>query len=173
MAKQSITAIVLIAVGTLLFLDQIDLLYLSSGDYFIYGSIIGGILWFINGINRIDKKGVLAGTFFTSYGLVLWLMKNYYFVRSDELGFATFFLCLALANFVYLLFKRNSTNNLIFGIIFGVLGGGLFLSHLEYYPIWRFYYHVDHYWPVLLIVSGVIILLKSYHKKETPSAEQI
>ena len=119
MAKQSITAIILIAIGSLLFLEQIDLLYLSARDYFVYGAIIGGILWFINGVNRDDKKGVLAGSLFFSFGIVLWFMRNYYFVRSDEFGIAAFFLCLSLANVVYFVFKRSSTNNVIFGVIFG------------------------------------------------------
>jgi hypothetical protein len=171
MAKQSITAIILIAVGLLLFLEQIDMLYLSSADYFIYGAIIGGILWFINGVNRIDKKGVLAGSFFFSFGTILLLMKNYYFIPSDEFGFAAFFLCLALANFVFVLFKRNSTNNILFGIIFGILGGGLLMSHLDYYPYWRFFDHVEQYWPVVLILFGFALLYKGLRKKEALSAE--
>jgi len=172
MAKQSVTAIILIAVGSLLFLEQIDLLYLSARDYFVYGAIIGGILWFINGVNRDDKKGVLAGTFFFSFGIIMWLMRNYYFVRSDELGFAAFFLCLALANFVYFIFKHNSTNNAIFGIIFSILGGGLLMSHLDYYPYCRFFDHVEQYWPVVLIVFGITLLYKGLKKKEAISAEQ-
>jgi cell wall-active antibiotic response 4TMS protein YvqF len=172
MAKQSITAIILIAVGSLLFLEQIDILYLSARDYYIYGAIIGGILWLINGVNRDDKKGVLAGSFFFSFGIVLWLMRNYYFVRSDEFGIASFFLCLALANFVYYIFKRNSTNNVIFGVIFGVLGGGFLLSHLDYYPLWRFFDHIEQYWPVAIIVFGIAILYKGLRKKEAIRAEQ-
>lgn len=172
MAKQSITAIILIAVGALLFLEQLDVLYLSSRDYFIYGAIVGGILWFVNGVNREDKKGVLAGTFFFSFGIVLWLMRNYYFVRDDEFGLATFFLCLALANFVYFIFKRNSTNNAIFGVIFGVLGGGFLLAYLDYYPLWRFYYNIEQYWPVVLIAFGLVLLFKGFRKREVIGAEQ-
>ncbi len=172
MAKQSITAIILIAVGSLLFLEQIDLLYLSGRDYMVYGAIIGGILWFINGVNRSDKKGVLAGTFFFSFGIVMWLMRNYYFFRSDELGFAAFFLCLALANLVYFVFKRSSTNNAIFGAIFGILGGGFLFSHLDYYPLWRFIDHIEQYWPIAIIVFGLALLYKGLRKKEEFSAEQ-
>jgi hypothetical protein len=172
MAKQSITAIILIAVGLLLFLEQIDLIYLSKGDYLIYGAILGGILWFINGVNRIDKKGVLAGTFFFSFGTILLLMKNYYFVQSDEFGFACFFLCLALANFVFFLFKRDRMNNIVFGIIFGVFGGALLFSHLGYYPSWRFFYNVEQFWPVAIILLGCFLLYKGIRKKDAISVEQ-
>ena len=172
MAKQSVTAIILIAVGSLLFLEQLDILYLSSKDYFVYGAIIGGILWFINGINREDKKGVLGGSFFFSFGIVMWMMRNYYFVRDDEFGLASFFLCLALANFVYFIFKRNSTNNVIFGVIFAVLGGGFLLSYFHYYPLWRFFDHIESYWPVVLIAFGLVLLFKGLKKREALGAEQ-
>lgn len=172
MAKQSITAIILITVGSLLFLEQIDLLYLSGRDYLVYGAIVGGILWFINGINRDDKKGILAGTFFFSFGIVLWLMRNYYFIRSDELGFSAFFLCLALANFVYFIFRRSSVNNIVFGVIFGILGGSLLISHLDYYPYWRFFDHVEQFWPVVLILFGFALLYKGLRKKEAINVEQ-
>ncbi len=172
MAKQSITAIILIAVGLLLFLEQVDLLYLSKGDYLIYGAIIGGILWFINGVNRTDKKGVFAGSFFFSFGTILLLMRNHYFIQSDDFGFASFFLCLALANFVFVLFKRDRMNNIVFGLIFGIIGGGLLLSHLGYYPSWRFFYQVEQFWPVAIIIFGFILLYKGLRKKEAINAEQ-
>lgn len=172
MAKQSVTAVILIAVGLLLFLEQIDVLYLSSADYLIYGAIIGGILWFINGVNRTDKKGVLAGTFFFTYGIILFLMRNYYFIRSDDFGFATLFLSLAIANFTYFIFKRNASNNVIYGIIFGVLGGGLLMSYLDYYPYWRFLDHIETYWPVILIIFGLTMLYKGLKKREEISANQ-
>ena len=172
MAKQSVAAIILIGIGSLLFLEQIDVLYLSARDYLVYGAIIGGILWFINGANRVDKKGVLGGTFFFIFGVVMWLMRNYYYLRTDELIIAGFFISLALANIVYFLFKISSTNNLIFAIIFGILGGGFLMAHLDYYPLWRFFYHIENYWPVALIVFGLVMLYKGIRGRQTVSAEQ-
>jgi hypothetical protein len=172
MTKQSIAAIILIAVGLLLFLEQLDLIYLSGGDYLVYGSIIGGILWFFNGANRIDKKGILAGTFFFSFGIILWLMRNYYYLRSDELIVAGFFISLALANLVYFLFKLSSTNNVIFAVIFGVLGGGFLFAYLDYYPLYRFFYQIEHYWPMVLIIFGLVLLYKGLRRRDSISAEQ-
>ena len=102
----------------------------------------------------------------------MWMMRNYYFVRDDEFGLASFFLCLALANFVYFIFKRNSTNNVIFGVIFAILGGGFLLSYFHYYPLWRFFDHIESYWPVALIAFGLVLLFKGLKKREELSAEQ-
>ncbi len=171
MVKQSFAAVILIAAGLLLFLEQIDILYLSKGDYFIYGAIIGGIFLFINGINRFDKKGVLGGSFFLSFGIVLWLMRHYYFVHDDEFGFAAFFLCLSLANIVYFLFKRDRITNIVFGLVFGIIGGGFLIAHVGYYPGWMIYDQFETYWPVVLILFGLAILYKASRKKQTVSLE--
>ncbi|MFC2088381.1 LiaI-LiaF-like domain-containing protein [Calditrichota bacterium] len=171
MAKQYYAAIILIAIGVVLFLEQLDVLYLSKGDYLIYGAIIGGIFLFINGLNRIDKKGILGGTFLLSFGVVIFLMRTDYFIRDDEFGFATFFLCLALANFVFFLFKRERLSNVVFGLIFGVIGGGFLIAYLGYYPYWMLFDQIEKFWPLALILLGIAVLYKSLRKNDKVSLE--
>ena len=69
MSIRYLPGILLILAGIILFLNEIDLLSLSKSDIFTYGFIIIGILLLTKGYNRSDKKGILGGTFFLSYGI--------------------------------------------------------------------------------------------------------
>jgi len=171
MVRQYYAAIILIVVGIVLFLEQFDLIYLTKADYIIYGSIFGGLLLLINGISRTDKKGVLGGSFFLSYGIILLLMNNNYFIRDDEFGVATFFLSLSLANFVYFLFKRDRITNIVFGLIFGVLGGAFLVAYYDYYPSWYIAEQIEQYWPVALILLGLAVIFKAYRKQDRVGLE--
>jgi putative Mn2+ efflux pump MntP len=101
----------------------------------------------------------------------MFLMRTNYFIRDDEFGFATFFLCLSLANFMYFVFKRERINNVVFGLIFGVIGGGFLIAYLGYYPYWMFYDHLEKYWPLAFILLGVAVIYKSLRKNDKMSLE--
>jgi len=123
MNKQYWPAIILIVIGVLLILYQTDLLDFSAADVISYGFIILGLIFLINSLNRTDKKGILGGVFFTLFGIAMVLMREHTLPRDDEFGFAAFFIALALGNVAYLPFKKDKTTNIIWGIVFGTLGG--------------------------------------------------
>ena len=64
--------------------------------------------------------------------------------------------------------RSDDTATLIFAIILIVLGGGTFLQYKFDIPVWS---HIWKFWPVLLIIMGVKILLDHYHKKQVSSGE--
>lgn len=164
MSTRYLPGILLILAGIILFLNEIDLLSLSKSDIFTYGFIVIGILLLVKGYGRSDKKGILAGTFFLSYGIVLTLMHNAILVRDDEFGLATLFLCIALGNLVYFIFLKGQGNNLIWGAIFALIGAGFLLSYLEYFPTWYIQYLAETYWPLVLIAIGLLLVFKGYRK---------
>jgi hypothetical protein len=166
MEKQYWPAIILILVGVLLLLYQVDLIDFSKADIISYGFVILGGFLLINGFNRTDKKGIFGGVFFTSFGISMILMREYLLPRSDEFGFAAFFLALALANFVYLPFRKEKSTNLIWGIIFAAIGSLLLWAYFGYYPSWYVYEQIETYWPVILILIGGGIIYKAYRKKQ-------
>ncbi len=165
MQKQYWPAIILITIGSILLLHQMDLLDFSKADFISYGFLLIGIILLVNGLSRTNKKGLLGGVFFSSFGLSMVLMRERFFPRDDEFGFAAFFLALALANFVYMPFGKDKTNNLTWGIIFGVIGGFLLWTYFGYYPTWYIYDMIETYWPLILIVVGVSMIIKAYTKK--------
>jgi len=158
MKKYPWSAFILIGLGIYLLLDQLNLIHLSGRDLLTYGFILLGIILFFNGVSRPDKKGVLGGTFFLAFGLILTLMRSQVLVRDDTFGFATFFLSLALGNLMYFVFKPERWINFTWGLIFGAVGGLLLLAYYNYYPDWYIYDQLDKYWPLALIAIGVTIL---------------
>jgi len=172
MNKHYWPAIMLILVGVLLILYQTDLLDFSTADVISYGFVLIGVILLANSINRTDKRGILGGVFFTLFGITMILMREYTLPRDDEFGFAAFFLALALGNFAYLPFKKDKTTNLIWGIVFGALGGVLLWVYYGYYPSWYIYEQIEMYWPVILIVIGASMIIKAYvRKRDTEEVE--
>ncbi len=172
MNKQYWPAILLILIGVLLILYQTDLLDFSIADVISYGFVLIGVILLANSLKRTDKRGILGGVFFTLFGITMILMREHTLPRDDEFGFAAFFLALALGNFVYLPFKKDKTTNLIWGIVFGALGGLLLWVYYGYYPSWYIYEQIEMYWPVILIVVGASMIIKAYvRKRDTEEVE--
>ena len=172
MNKQYWPAILLILIGVLLILYQTDLLDFSIADVISYGFVLIGVILLANSLKRTDKRGILGGVFFTLFGITMILMREHTLPRDDEFGFAAFFLALALGNFVYLPFKKDKTTNLIWGIVFGALGGLLLWVYYGYYPSWYIYEQIEMYWPVILIVMGASMIIKAYvRKRDTEEVE--
>ena len=173
MKKQYWPAILLISVGTLLILYQTDIIDFSFADILSYGFVLLGIIFLISSLNRTDKRGLLGGVFFVVFGTTMVLMKVYALPRDDEIGFAAFFIALALGNFAYLPFKKDKSSNVIWGIVFGALGAILLWVYYGYYPSWYIYEQAAVYWPVILIVIGGAMIIKAYLRKRDREPEQI
>jgi len=171
MKKQYWPAILLIVIGTLLILYQTDLLDFSMSDMISYGFVLIGIVFFIKCINRSDRRGILGAVFFTLFGIAMILMREYTLPRDDEFGFAAFFVALAAGNFAFLPFKKDKSTNLIWGIVFGVVGGLLLWAHYGYFPSWYIYEQITVYWPLILILIGTAMIVKAYIRNRTKSDE--
>jgi hypothetical protein len=173
MKKQYWPAIILISIGALLLLYQTDLIDFSTADVISYGFVLIGIVLLVNGLNRSDRKGLLGGVFFTVFGTTMILMREYILPRNDEFGFAAFFLSLALGNIAYLPFKTDKTTNIIWGVIFGAIGGILLWVYFGYYPSWYIYEQMAIYWPLILIVLGLVMIVKAYIRKRESDRVEI
>jgi len=172
MKKQYWPAIILIIIGVLLILYQTDLFSISSANLISYGFVLIGAVFLIKSLNRTDRKGILGGVFFISFGIVMILMREHTLPRNDEFGFAAFFLALALGNIAYLPLKKDKSTNIIWGIVFAALGGLLLWAHYGYYPSWYIYDQIAMYWPLILIVVGSAIIIKAYvRKRQTEQVE--
>jgi hypothetical protein len=165
MQKQYWSGIILIAIGVLILLYQIDLIDFSRADLVTYGCIFLGIIFLVKGVNDPQRHGIFGGVFFSVFGLSMLLMRERIFPRADEFGIALFFGSLALANLVYMIFKTDKTLNLIWGIIFAVVGGLFYWSYAGYYPPWYVYEQIKTFWPLALVILGVAMIVKGYAKK--------
>jgi putative Mn2+ efflux pump MntP len=100
-------------------------------------------------------------------------MREYTLPRDDEFGFGAFFIALALGNFAYLPFKKDKTNNIIWGSVFGALGAILLWIYYGYYPSWYIYDQLETYWPLILIVLGAAMIIKAFVRKREMDSEEV
>ena len=166
MSKQYWPAIILIAAGVLLFLNGLDLIDMRFADIVSYGFIVGGILWFGNGMGRTDRKGVLAGTFFTAFGAVMVMMREGILRTHDDFGFAMFFYALGLANLVYFLVRSERWYNFGWAAAYAAIGSALLLSHYGYFSRWFIFHTIETYWPLILVAIGILFIIKGYRKRD-------
>jgi hypothetical protein len=164
MFKEYWPGIILILIGAILLLHQMDLISFSKADIFTYGFILLGIMLIIKGSGDSQRRGVLGGTFFLSLGILWTLMRNNILVQDDHFGFAALFFALALANIIYYMVATHKGSNLIWGLVFIIVGGLILLRYLEYYYYWDIYDEIIIYWPLALILLGILLILKGYKK---------
>jgi hypothetical protein len=160
------SGIILIVIGLLMLLDELDIMSLEWFDILFYGCIVIGIVKFNNGLNRTDKQGILGGTFFTGFGILMLLISNRVLTTADEFVFAVFFLALALANIVYIILGGYHWFNLAWAVIFSAIGGLFLLSYYGDYSYWNLYDIISTYWPVAFILTGLNMLLRGIKKRQ-------
>ena len=170
MKRSILPALLLIFTGIYLILANFDILYFTTRDLITYGAIILGIILFVNGLSHPQKKGILGGTFFFVFGIILTLMRNHILSRNDTFGFAMFFLSLAVANWVYFLFRKERTGNFISGIVFGLIGSGLYLSYTGVLPTWLLMDWSFRLWPIILILIGLAMVINAFRRGQSANS---
>ncbi len=161
MDKRKVSAWSLIIIGATLLAMQLGILMPSRSTVVILISIFIGSLFFSRGLRHAKHKGILGGSFFLLLALTLLLMKFGVLPSDDQLGVALIILDLSAANFIYYLFQKEYISNIIVGFLLLIVGLIVFIDYYDVLPLWLTVDLLQTYWPVILIVIGVILLLKS------------
>jgi len=166
MRRHNVTAILLIVFGVLLIFNQFDLIYFSRLNIFITGSIFLGIVLLNKGFKNPQKKGLLGGSFFISFALILVLMRIGFLPINDQVGTGMIFVLLGLANIIYFLVYPKRTANIIFAILFLLLGLPFLLTYYDVLSVWMVEDYFITYWPALLIIIGLGLLVDGMLKRK-------
>ncbi|MBD3226380.1 MAG: hypothetical protein GF313_16745 [Caldithrix sp.] len=161
---------ILIIVGILIILYNYDIVYLTTGNILTFGLIGLGLISFIKGLTHAQRKGVLIGSFMTLFGISLLFMKYRFIPIDGDLATSAFFISLGVGNFIYFALSRNSVNNIVFGAIFIMIGIPFFLKHYYYIPHWQIREIFSTYWPVILILIGLGMVVESGLKRMKDSS---
>jgi hypothetical protein len=167
--RQYIGPIFLIAFGAYLLFYQLDYVSFHWEDVITYGFILIGFIMILNAFDREDRRGILGGVFFISYGAALSLMRFDVVYPDDNFGYGTFFLALALANLVFYLFKQERTQNLVWSVIYGSAGTVFMLIYFGYFHPWMVEDQLETYWPLVLILVGLVLIFKALRHRNTVS----
>ncbi len=166
MRRHNFLASVLIAFGLFLILNQFNVIYFSRLNIFITVSTFFGIVLLNKGFSHPMKKGILGGSFFMLFAVILVLMHFDFLPINDQIGTGLIFILLGLANIIYFLAYPKKTANIIFAILFLLFGLPFLLTHYDILSSWMIKDYFMTYWPVLLILIGLGLLIDGMLKRK-------
>ncbi len=165
MKQSRFLPIALIVTGLVLLLNQFNMLHLTRAQWAIAGSIALAVFLLRRAFLSERYKGLLGGVFFSGTAVGLLLMDNGLLPVGNETGFGMLLISLGLANFVYFVFTRLHTSSIVFGVIYSAAGAVMMLSYFRYIDWWNVAYLVELYWPALLILFGVALLVDGLRRQ--------
>ena len=163
MNNQQRIGIILIIIGGLILLNQFQILSLSGKNLVGITSVLLGLLMIKKSFVRPKYKGLLGGSFFVIWGILLLAFKYTDQPLAHTLFFGNLFLSLGLANLIYFIFSgAGKSIHLFIFLLFASMGGTMIAAYYGKLDVWQLEDILDTYWPVILILLGVFILVDSY-----------
>jgi hypothetical protein len=157
--------VLLIVVGTLLLLDRLSIVDFGFARILWGTIIVFGLIQVVYGFSRNRNAKIFWGT-------VLFLYGVYFFTRTFEMFNARLLIpsSIIILGVAFLMLYFNNLKEwflVIPGIGLTGIGLILFLGQLEVYEWWDVWIPIRKYWPVVLILTGVAILISSRSRHPT------
>ncbi len=155
-----IIGVVLILVGAVLLLRQMDVITISWNFLIWSGLLLYGAALVIRSLWYNERKKIFWGTMCFLTG-VLFLTKEFGFTHTSfSILSPAFLLILGLSFFMLFVFNPKDWHILIPSFIFLGLGITLMMTSLGFWYIEEVGKIISSYWPILLIIIGGTMLLK-------------
>ncbi|MFZ0389659.1 MAG: hypothetical protein WAN36_04295 [Calditrichia bacterium] len=165
MRSSYIGGLILVIAGILLLLDNLNF----SFSYWEFirgiGILLIGLLFFSRGLSRPGKSGLFLGAFLSFLGI--YLLLQWLNIFSTDSGLTVIAVTFALGLSFYMLFfiKRRDWGYLLTGNVFLLLGILFLMYYLKYIPSRLFIQLVDVYWPLLIILAGLAVVIHAIGRK--------
>jgi hypothetical protein len=166
--RTPIFGILLIALGVVLLLDRLDIIYFGWGKIFWTFLGIWGAVLAVQGFQLKRRGRIFWGSlvFFVSlfFSLDQWGM----FWWSDELWVGGMSLALGMAFLMLFVFEPGNVGVIVPALLFGGFGAAMILVDYNYLDWWEVRHYLMNYWPLLLVLWGIVILFKRTPKAPSP-----
>ncbi|GAB4367549.1 MAG: hypothetical protein Kow0042_08280 [Calditrichia bacterium] len=172
MKNSKIAGFILIIAGLLILLHNADIEVLNWDLLKGLLPLIFGVYLFSKGISHPQKKGIFGGSWFVLLGIYL-LLDGFHIIEiSRGLTISVLTMVTGISFLVAFIFRRNSWAYLLTGTLVLFIGLFFLLVHLYILPGYLLIEVVDRYWPILLILLGLFIIIDGLKKiKPPPYAE--
>lgn len=166
MNNSKTSGILLIIIGVIILLYSLDI-SIFCWEYFRgYGALIIGFLLLMKGNSRPHKKGLFLGSFIFLIGIYYTLGLTQFYSISRGLSIGVFTIALGISFYSLFFFKRRDWGYLLFGNFIIIIGLFFLLEYMKKLPSYLLIDTVDQFWPLLLIVFGLILLMKPLTRRE-------
>ncbi len=157
--------IILILLGTALLIHQTGLINIRFFQIIWIALALWGFIITLRGFATNSKGKIfwgtvlfLSGVSFIIHSFDLIEMPHRIFLPAVFIIFGFAFLMMFLDNF-------REFSSFLLSIIFFVIGSLLILAEIGYLNRWDVVYYIKNYWPVILIILGVGLILKRRQKQ--------
>ena len=158
--------IILITIGILILMDNSGISIFSWEFIRSIGFILFGILLLISNLYRMQKRNLYFGTFFLLSGIYYTLGTLEVFHISRGLTISILIINLGLASYGLFLFGKRDWSYLFYGNLIIILGSFFLLEYMGLFPPNLFINVVDNYWPVFIIIVGIIISFNGFKREK-------
>ncbi len=162
----SLFGIALVIVGVLLLLGRFHLIHIAFWSLFWPIMMVLALIGVARGFSQNRRGKIFWNTVWFLYGLFFFLRASDYFDVQTHLIFPATFLIVGIAFFMAYLAKMSDWFFLIPAIISGGVGTLFLLADLDYLSYWEVTDSLRTYWPVILILFGLLFLFR--RKPQTP-----
>ena len=157
-----VLGILFIFIGLILIFKQYhfwDFYFLKS-----YGLFIVGILLFVQGIILKPRRRIYLSTILILIGLFYILSDFDLFYTSRRLLLPVYIIILGLGFYPLFLFQNKRWDFLLAGNVILLIGIIFLFWHLELINHLFLINLANNYWPLILIIFGIIFLVSSFYK---------
>lgn len=171
--KIPVLGIILIAVGIILLMDQVGMLDLTFWNIITGIIVLYGATLVIRSFNAGDRSKVFWGTVLFLLGLFFILDSMNMITHRYPVFVPALFLILGFSFFMMYVYNIRDWHLLIPTLFFVGIGGLIIAEELSLFYAYRIEYYLVNFWPVLLILFGLGLILKSRRRrsqtKENPA----
>lgn len=167
--SSAIMGIILILFGIALIFRKyhfFNFYYLKS-----YGSFLVGILFLIQGISRSSLPRIYFSSVITLIGLYYILDSFDIIYAYRELSISVYMLIFGLAFYPVFFFGKKKLNYLLIGNLITLVGLIFLFWHLEIIDHHFLIRFIDNYWPLAIVLLGIIFLIGSFQFPQKKSGE--
>lgn len=157
--------VLLVLVGGALLLDRLAVLHLEYGRIMLGAAVVFGMYHVVRGFSRNRNGSIFWGTVLFLYGVYFFVRTFALFEFPKHLFFPASVLIFGVAIMMVYLNNLKEWFLIVPGVFLTAIGTILLLGRLELYDVWELWEPVRLYWPVVMILTGVAILLSGKLKR--------
>lgn len=165
----SIFGIILVIVGTLILLSRFHILHLAFWTIFWPAIMILGLIGVGRGFAQNRRGKIFWSTVWFLYGLFFFLRTSDFFEVHTHMIVPATFIVFGIAFFMTYLNNVKDWFFLIPAFISAGVGTLFILADLDYLSYWEVADSVHTYWPVVLILFGLIFI---FRRKQITDTQQ-
>jgi len=165
--RSVIPGVILILAGIFLLLEKLNVFHLTW-NLFYPGVILAiGILFAVRIFTDKNRKLVFPATFFILFGLFLGLQNvtDIWWLYWEE-SWPIVLIILGLSFLAQYLVQLQNTSLLVLSLVILIFGVSFFVRNLGFYLPYRYRWWLQHYWPLLLILLGLLLVWAGVKGKE-------